>query len=59
MKHQKILSWLNETNNSKLVTRKWNISNDNLKSNFDATNEITYNTKISKSIRCDYDDAFI
>ena len=29
MKHRKILNLLNEANNSKFVTRKWNIVNDN------------------------------
>ena len=28
MEHQKILNLLNETNDSKFVTRKWNIVND-------------------------------
>ena len=28
MKHQKMLNLLNEANNSKFVTRKWNIVND-------------------------------
>ena len=59
MKHQKILNLLNETNDSKFVTRKWNIVNDNSKSNYDATNEITYNTEILKSNLCDYNDAYI
>ena len=34
MDHQKILHLLNEANNSKLVTRKWNIANDNSKVNY-------------------------
>ena len=42
--HQKILNLLNEANDSKFVTRKWNNVNDNSKSNYDATNEITNNT---------------
>ena len=54
MEHQKILNLLNKANNSKFVTRKWNIGNDNLKSNYDETNEITYNTEI-----CDFSDAYI
>ena len=29
MKHQKILILFNDANNSKFVTRKWNIVNDN------------------------------
>ena len=46
MEHQKILNLLNETSNSKFVTRKQNIVNNNSKSNYDAANEITYNTEI-------------
>ena len=42
---------------SKFETRKWNIVNDNSKSNYDAKHEITYNTEISKSNFCDYNDA--
>ena len=59
MKHQKILNFLNETNDSKFVTRKWNVVNDNSKSNYDATSEITYNTEILKSNLCHYSDAYI
>ena len=43
MEQRKILNLLNEANDSKLFTRKWTIANDNSKSNFDATNEITCN----------------
>ena len=46
MEHQKILNLLNDTNNSKFVTRKWNIINDNSNSNYAAANEITYDTEI-------------
>ena len=47
MEHQKILNLLNEANDSKFVTRKWNIVNDNSKANYSEGNEITYNiTKI-------------
>ena len=59
MEHQKILSLLNEANDSKFVTRKWNIVNDNSKSNYDTTNEITYNSEILKSNICDFNDAYI
>ena len=44
MEQEKILHLLNEANDSKFVTRKWNSPNDNSKSNYDATNKITYNT---------------
>ena len=59
MERQKILNLLNEANDSKFVTRKWNNVNDNSKSNYDATNEITYHTEVLKSNLCDYNDAYI
>ena len=59
MEHQKILSLLNDANNSRFVTRKWNILNDNSKANYDAGNEITYNTELLKSSLCDYNNAYI
>ena len=57
MEHQKILILLNEANDSKFVTRKRNIVCDHSKSNFDARNKITYDTKVLKFNLCDYDDA--
>ena len=30
MEHQKILNWLNESNDSKFVTRKWSFINDQM-----------------------------
>ena len=42
MEHQKILNLLSEANDSKIVTRKWNIVNDNSKSNYGAENKIIY-----------------
>ena len=59
MEHQKIVILLNEINNTKFVTRKWNIVNDNSKSNYDAGNEIIYNTEVLKSNLCDYNDGNI
>ena len=59
MEHQKILILSNEANDYKFVTRKWNIINDNSKSNYDATNKITYNTEILKSNLWDNSDAYI
>ena len=50
---------MNEANDSKFVTRKWNIVNENSKSNYDVTNEITYSTEILKSNLNDYNDAYI
>ena len=57
MEHQKILNLLNEANYCKFMARKWNIVNDNSKSNYAAANEITYNTEILKSNLYDLNDA--
>ena len=59
MEHQKILNLLNEANDSKFVARKWNIVNDNSKSNYNAANEITFTTEILKSNICDYSDTYM
>ena len=59
MKHQKILNVLNEPSNSKFVTRKWNIVNNQLKANYNVGNEIIYNTGVLKSNSCDYSGAYI
>ena len=45
--------------NSKSETRKWYIVNDQRNENYDAGNEIIYNTKILKSNLCGYNDAYI
>ena len=50
---------MNDANDSKFVTGKWNIFNDNSKANYDAGNEITYNTEVLKYNLCDYNDAYI
>ena len=50
---------MNEANDSKFVTRKWNIVNDNSKANYKQGNKITYNTEILKSNICDYNGAYI
>ena len=59
MEHHKISSLLNDVNNCKFVTRKWNIVSDNSDSNYAAANENTYNTEILKSNLWDYNDAYI
>ena len=56
MEHQKILDLLNEANDSKFVTRKWNIVNDNSKSSYCPGNEIIYNKEVLKSNLFYYDD---
>ena len=40
MEHQKILNLLIEQNDSKFVTRKWNIVNDQSNDNYDVGKEI-------------------
>ena len=50
---------MNETNDSKIIARKWNIVNYNSKSNYDSTNKIAYNTDILKSNLCHYSNAHI
>ena len=50
---------MNEVNNSKSVTRKLNISNDNSKTNYGVGIEFTYNTEVLISNLCDYNDEYI
>ena len=50
---------MNEANDSKFVARKQNIVNDQSNANYDAVNEIIYNTEVLKSNLCDYNDAYI
>ena len=40
MEYQKILNLLNEQNDSKFVTRKWNTVNDQSNGNYDVGKEI-------------------
>ena len=39
MENQKVLNFLNEINNFKFVTRKWNIANDNSNLNYGVGNK--------------------
>ena len=50
---------MNNVSDFKLLTRKWNIVNDNSKANYGVGNEITCNTEVLKSNLCDYNDAYI
>ena len=59
MEHKIILNLLNEPNDSKFVTRKWNIFNDQSNANYDVGNEIMYNTEVLQFNLCDYKDAYI
>ena len=55
----RIFNLLNETDDSKFVTRKWNILNNHSNLNYDAENEIIYKTAVSKSNFCDYNNAYV
>ena len=46
MEHQKILNLLNEAKDSKFVTRKWNIFNDNSNADYGVGNEINYDKEV-------------
>ena len=59
MEYQKILNLLNESSDSKFVTRHWNIINDQSNANYSVGNKIIYSTEVSKSNLCDYNDAYI
>ena len=48
---------MNEPNDSKFVTRKWEIDNDQSNSNHDIGNKIIY--KVFKLDLCDYNGAYI
>ena len=50
---------LNEANDSKFMTRKWNNFNDQSNVNYDVGNEIIYNTEVLRSNLCDYKNAYI
>ena len=50
---------MNEANDSKFVTKKWKIVNDNSESNYGAGKEIIYNICVLKSSLSDYNDAYI
>ena len=60
MEHQKISSnFLNESGDSKFVTRKWKNVKDQSNANFNAGNEIIYNTDVLKCNLCDLNDTYI
>ena len=50
---------MNETSDSKFITGKWNIVNDQSNGNYDVGNGIMYSTKLLKSNLCDYIYAYI
>ena len=49
---------MNEPNDSKFVTRKWNIVSDQSNANYVLGDEVTYNTEVLKSNLCGYNDAY-
>ena len=53
MEDKKILNLLNEVNNSKFLTTKLNIVNDNSNTNYNERNEVIYNMEVLKSTLCD------
>ena len=53
------MNLLNEERDSKFVTRKWNIINDQPSTSYDPGNEIVYNKEVLKSNVCDFIDAYI
>ena len=59
MEHQKRLNLWKEANDSKFVTRKWNIVNHSSNENYSVGNKIIYNEEVLKSNFCDYNDAYI
>ena len=44
---------MNESSDSKFVTKNWNIVNNQFNANYDAGNEIIFNTEVLKSNICD------
>ena len=59
MERGHILNLLNESNDSKFMTKKLSIANDQWNTNYDVGNKIIYNTEVLKSNRCDYINAHI
>ena len=52
----KFIKWASD---SKFVTRKWNIANDQSNVSYDVGNKIVYNTDVLKSNFCDNNDFYI
>ena len=59
MEHLNMMNFLNEASNSKFVTRKYNIFNDQSNAYYDIANQIIYNTEVLKSNISEYNNAFI
>ena len=52
------MNLLKEASNSWLLTRKWNILNEQSNANYDVANEIIYDTELLKSNLYDYNDVY-
>ena len=59
IEHLKILSLLNEARDSKFVTIKGNIVNDDSKANYGVGNRTTYGTEVLKSLNLQKFQAFV
>ena len=53
------MNLLNKEDDSKFVTRKWNMVYNHSNANYDVGNEIIYKTEVSKSNLCDYNNTCI
>ena len=53
------MNLLNEANDSRPITRKWNIVSDRSNANYGVGNEIIYSTEVLKCNHCDFYDAYI
>ena len=57
MEHQKILSLLNKASDSKFMTRKWIITNDQSNNtNYYISKNVFYSIKILKANLCNFSD---
>ena len=54
-----IQNLLNESSDSKFVTRNWDIANDQSNANYSLGNEIMYSTEVLESYLYDINDAYI
>ena len=54
-----MLNLLNESSDSKSVTRHWNIVNEQSNESYSVGNEMTYSTEVLKSNPCDCSNAYI
>ena len=53
------MNLLTEASDSRFVTRKWNIVNDQSKANYDVGNKTIYDKEVLKSNLCDDSDDYI